>query len=213
MNKNSESTEEEEIDEEEKKELYYNEKGDKMAKNQFKNLTKVITGNPAIVLSSDKVQIKRTIGKYTKSEVQTNSKELISEAHKISLERIIIMARAYSGIEQVSSEIEVNEERNNNVEIREAIETLAAIYMHYPIGNRWERIKLFARLEPEYKEVLFSCTMNDHIRNLAKTRSGLVSVIQLVNFKIHMKEESNTIAVSQENYLKDFEGVNCFIEE
>jgi hypothetical protein len=28
-----------------------------------------------------------------------------------------------------------------------------------------------------------------------------------------MKEESNTIAVSQENYLKEFEGMNCFIEE
>jgi hypothetical protein len=28
-----------------------------------------------------------------------------------------------------------------------------------------------------------------------------------------MKTESNTIAVSQENYLKEFEGINCFIEE
>jgi hypothetical protein len=123
------------------------------------------------------------------------------------------MARAYSGIEQVHTKIEVNEERNTTAEIREAIETLAAIYMHYTIGNRWERIKLFTRLQPEYKEILFSCTINDHIRNLAKARSELVSVIQLVNFKIHMKGESNTIAVSQENYLKDFEGVNCFIEE
>jgi hypothetical protein len=85
--------------------------------------------------------------------------------------------------------------------------------MHYPIGNRWERTNLFTTLQPEYKEVLFSCTMSDHIRNLSKTRSGLVSVIHLVNFQVYMKAESNTIAVSQENYLKEFEGISCFIEE
>jgi hypothetical protein len=71
----------------------------------------------------------------------------------------------------------VNEERNTNADIREAIENLVAIYMHYQIGNRWERIKLFAILQPEYKEILFSCVLSDHIRNLSKTRSGLVSVI------------------------------------
>jgi hypothetical protein len=55
--------------------------------------------------------------------------------------------------------------------------------------------------------------MNDHIRNLSRSRNEIVSVIQMPNFKIYMKEESNTIAVSQENHLKEFEGVNCFIEE
>jgi hypothetical protein len=53
--------------------------------------------------------------------------------------------------------------------------------MHYNIGNRWERIKLFTRLQPEYKEILFSCAMNDHIRNLSKSRREIVSVIQMQN--------------------------------
>jgi hypothetical protein len=123
------------------------------------------------------------------------------------------MARAYSGIEQVFTEMEVDEENNTKEEIRMAIGTMAAIYMHYEIGNRWERIKLFSRLQPEYKEILFSCTLLDHIRNLSKSRKEIVSVVQIPNFKIYLKEESNTIAISQENHLKDYEGVAGFIEE
>jgi hypothetical protein len=72
MNKNDSSRKEEGKRKEGKIGLYYNDKGDRKA-NQFKNLTKVTAGNLYIVLSNDEVQIKRTIRKDTKSEVQFNS--------------------------------------------------------------------------------------------------------------------------------------------
>jgi hypothetical protein len=123
------------------------------------------------------------------------------------------MTKAYSGIEQVSSELENKEEGSNILQERETIELLAAIYMHFKLGNRWERIKMFNMLQPEFKEMLFSSKFSHHIRNLSNTRSGLISVITLSNFKAYMKEGSNTIALIQGPYLRDYEGFNCFIEE
>jgi hypothetical protein len=123
------------------------------------------------------------------------------------------MTDAYSGIEQVCSELEIKEEETSIINEREAIEKLAAIYMHYELGNRWKRIKLFTMLQPEFKEILFSCKFSDHIRNLSKTRNGISNVIALSNFKIYMKEGCNTIVLSQEPYLSNFEGFNCFIEK
>jgi hypothetical protein len=103
MNELNESKEEEKVEEKEREEFYYNEKGDKMEKNQLEKLTKVITGNQIIMLSNNEVQKLGTKEKHTKSEVQTNQRIIISGIHKCSSARIIIMAKAYSGIEQVSS--------------------------------------------------------------------------------------------------------------
>jgi hypothetical protein len=214
MNDQSKEEKTERLEEEKKERLYYHDECDKLlVENQFENLAKAVTGFQLVMLSNNEVQSTRTMGISTKNEVQNGQEGIIISSYKSSSVRIIIMSNAYSGIEQVSSELEVNEERNTNTEVREAIESLASIYMHYSIGNRWERIKLFTTLQPEFKEILFSCVLGDHIRNLSKSRSGLISVIQLDNFQEYMREESNTIAVSQENYLREYEGMNCFIEE
>jgi hypothetical protein len=190
----------------ENKNLYYNDKGDgKLVENQFKTLTRAITGFQHVMLSNNEDYPKGTNEIYTKSEARNDQGEIINTVHKCSSIQPNIMANAYSGIEQVSSELEVDEERSTNIQIRESIEDLASIYMHYSLGNRWERIKLYTILQAEFKEILFNCKFSDHIRNLSKTRSGLISVIQLTNFKGYLKGDNNTIAISQENYLRDGE--------
>jgi uncharacterized membrane protein YgaE (UPF0421/DUF939 family) len=67
------------------------------------------------------------------------------------------MTSAYKGIEQVCAEIQSQEERKSIVDEREQMANLALIYMYYNIGKRWERIKLFTTLQPQIKDMLFSC--------------------------------------------------------
>jgi hypothetical protein len=127
----------EQLQEEKGEKLYYLDKGDNLlVENQFENLAKAVTGFQLIMLSNNEGQSIRTIDINTKSEVQGGQKEIIINGHKSSSLRIFIMSNAYSGIEQVSSELEMDEEKNTNTEIREAIERLVSIYMHYSIGNR-----------------------------------------------------------------------------
>jgi hypothetical protein len=126
---------------------------------------------------------------------------------------LIKITNVYSGIEQVISELESKEGEDSIINERESIAIVAAIYMHYRFGNRWERIKLFTMLQPEFKEILFSCMFSDYIRNLSKTRDGVSNVVALSNFRIYTKEVSNTIALSQEPYLKEYERFDCYIEE
>jgi hypothetical protein len=54
---------------------------------------------------------------------------------------------------------------------------------------------------------------SDYIRNLASSSKNVTTVIMLPNFRIYMKENSNTIALSKEPYLIDYEGLDCYIEE
>jgi hypothetical protein len=123
------------------------------------------------------------------------------------------MTSAYTGIEQVCGKIQSQEERKSVIDERERIANLAIIYMHYNIENMRERIKLFTSLQSQFKEIFFSCMFSDYIRNLASSMKNVTSVIMLPNFRIYMKENSNTIALSQEPYLIDFEGWDCYIEE
>jgi hypothetical protein len=152
---------------EKSKGLYYNDKDDGMlVENQSENLAKATTGFQLTMLSNNRDQSKRTEEIYTKSEVQDDQRKIIIKDHKSSSVQLIILSNAYSGIEQVSSELEIDEEKNTNTEIREAIENLASIYMHYSLGNRWERTKLFTTLQAEFKKILFSCKLSDHSTNL-----------------------------------------------
>jgi hypothetical protein len=164
-----------------------------------------MTGNLIVVLSYNEVHGKRNEREYTKREVQIHSKSIFKKIHKTELIRLIIMTEEYTGIEQVNAELDVSEERNTYEEIGKVIGNLGIIYMRYPMVNSWERINLFIMLQQDYNEILLGCMLSDHIRNLAGTRRGLVSAIQISNFQVHLKEGSNTIAISQETHLKEFE--------
>jgi hypothetical protein len=132
---------------EENKSLYYNDKGDeKLVENQFENLARAITGFQHVMLSNNKDYPKGTNEIYTKSEVQNDQRKVINVSHKCSSAQSIIMTNIYSGIEQVCSRLEIEEEESTNTQVRESIENLASIYMHYSLGNRRERIKLFTSL-------------------------------------------------------------------
>jgi hypothetical protein len=120
---------------------------------------------------------------------------------------------AFTGIEQVCAEIHNGQKDKPITEEREQLANLSIIYMHYNIGGLWERIKLFTMLPPQFKEILFSCMFSDYIKNLSNTRKNITNVIKIPNFRIYLNKNKNTIALSQEPYLLDYEGCDCFIEE
>jgi hypothetical protein len=78
--------------------------------------------------------------------------------------------------------------------------------MYYNIGSMWERTKLFTILPPKFKEILFSCIFSDYIKNLSNARKIITSVIKISDFRIYLKKKNNTISLSQELYLLDYEG-------
>jgi hypothetical protein len=71
------------------------------------------------------------------------------------------MTNTLSGIEQVRAEIH-NPNRDKPItEEREELANLSIIDIHYNVGSMWEKLKLFIKLQPQFKEILFSCTLSD----------------------------------------------------
>jgi hypothetical protein len=106
---------------EESNDLYYNDKGsDLLVDNQTETLAKAHSGFQLIVLrNNEDHQSRRTIDLLSKSEVQNNQRKIIGNAYKDLSDDLIIMTNAYSGIEQVCSELEIKEEETSIIQERE----------------------------------------------------------------------------------------------
>jgi hypothetical protein len=190
-------------------------KDEVLEQDQNKTLMKAHSGFQLIALCSNRNHEirKRVMHLLSKREVQKDQEDIIVHRYNNSSCVLIIMTNAYSEIEQVSPELEAKDGENSIINERESIATLATIYMHCKLRNRLERIKLFTMLQPQFKEVLYSCMFSDYIRNLSRTRNSLSNVAVVSNFRIYKKEVSNTIALSQGPCLKEYEGFDCYIEE
>jgi hypothetical protein len=91
--------------------------------------------------------------------------------------------------------IRQKKERKRNDQIqREIILERVQIYKHY---------KIFNRLIPTFKEILFSNMLKDHKRNLRISRDG-GSLIKLPNFRIYTNQENHIISIIEIPLLSGF---------
>jgi hypothetical protein len=77
------------------------------------------------------------------------------------------------------------------------------------VGKTQIIYKVTTSIQRNFIQLHFS----DYIKNLSSTRKNITGVIQMPNFRIYLNKNKNTIALSQEPDLLDYDGWDCFIEE